>query len=375
MKTENSAASDLPFMVPSGTTPSLLLRTQHAAAALNPTTDIIDAPRDAPPQTSPSSEVPVFKFSLSAGIAVDTADDDDDWKLPTGIPMTVDIPITGSTRKPVANVTLTGAAEGSAPANGSSQTPLPPNAVRPDAAEWSRAGQPSRSQTSPADTPTGLHRTQHARQAPLRNLKVAQLDAQHEPNANYDGTSSIVDMGLMRELRARHSNRWAASQDKQSSDETVPTQAIAARLFSALPGTIETSPEKGLSDQGTRRHAVHYVSDRSAALVAETPPNAESDQGDTYEVTYRFTSWSADAAVKLNLSTSYDGRPVLATPSNPRVHNVLQADLHKGTAAPTGRPEAPPIQLASPLITLVDSDEQGRQNHARRQSLPEEDSR
>ena len=373
MKTEKSATSDFPITVPSGATPSLLVRTQHAVAALRSTPDVTDARRDAPPQASSPSEVPVFKFSLSAGIAVESNDEDDDWKIPNGIPMTVDIPITGSTRRPVAGVTPSGI-EGSAPANASSQTTLPSEVARLLAAESSRTGQHDSSQSKPADTPTALRRAQHARQAPLRNLKVAQLDAQQDISVNFDAANAIMDMSLMREVRARQGDNSATSQDQKSSDDTMPTHAIAARLFSALPGTVQAAPEEEFPDQGGQRRAVRYVRDKSAAAVAQLPPNAESDRGDTYEVTYRFTSWSADAAVKLNLSASNTGRPVLATPSNPRVHNVLQADLQKGTTAPAGRPDAPPIQLASPLVTLVDADEQGRHQHARQQSMPDEDS-
>lgn len=168
----------------------------------------------------------------------------------------------------------------------------------------------------------------------------------------------------LRTQRERQDAGATTSSHKQQDDDAEQRPAVVLRTPQPMLASAAAPPpeEDQAHTQAQPRSTLRqYVSKMQQAPV-EAPSPEGIERSDTYEVTYRFTSWSNDASVKLQLKTSDAGRPVVATPSDARVHSALRANLSKVSATAPGRLDPMPIQLDAPAVTLVDSDEQGQQH-------------
>jgi|GEM_PF-3345915 len=378
-------------------TPELAERVRAAVVQMSES-PLRDLPQAASTDTDVDTSAPVFRFYVSASIPLELDDDEDEWKVPMALPMHIDIPLYQAASRLTAPMACNSATSTPAGEDTSRQMATLPfdgfNGVVANAPQQVTAGAlphpaprvaPERSGESPRhEHPVEKVSHSHAKSARVRShgpglvqrpvRRASQTDeaelradvaAIHEHHVAEPGTGS-------ERRHYRTGTRDEASENWHANEEKVHTPVVGARVpmpsLAATPMPVDHDVPQERPQPRTVRQQIKVA---SQALVEPTP--VESGNGsETYEVTYRFTSWGADAAVKLNLDGAQFGRSIVATPSDSRVHNALRAGMDKKSTDAGKKTTAMPIHLASPLALAASDSAQERQRRGKPQAPFEE---
>lgn len=371
-------------------TPELAERVRAAVAQMS-ACQSRDLPQSASTDTEAETSPLLFQFNVSTSIPLDLDDDEDEWKAPLALPMHIDIPLHQAATEPTAPMACNGTTGAQAGDDTSRQMGTVPfdgfNGVVTNAPQQVSVGAlpaptsrvtPERSSESPRHEPAvdkaSRSSTKSARVRPhgpglihrpiRRTSQINEADLQADVTAMHDRHLAELGSGSERGNHHHSGTRDGAPENWHATEEKVHTPVVGARVpMPSLAATPMPADQDVPQERPQPRNARQQIKAASPAPV-ETTPVESGNGGETYEVTYRFTSWGADAAVKLNLAGAQFGRAIVATPSDSRVHNALRSGMDKKPTDAGKKTTAMPIYLASPLALGASDSAQERQRRA-----------
>ncbi|AJC21244.1 hypothetical protein [Pandoraea pulmonicola] len=376
--------------------PSLTERVQAAAAQLSEGS-LRDLAQLSPADTDAGTGEFVFRFYAGSPIPLDKDDDDDDWKVPDALPMSVDVVLHRTVSEPRVEVAPGGTAgappndDTAAPrmtpsafdgsnTNSSQQVPggfKPGSRVEVASSKSSESSRHERFQEKTSHGGAKPARVRSLGQTTVRRplgraSQIADAEPQPEVPAVRDGQLPEIARDGDQGPHHHGGNRGEAADNGRSDDEKVRAPVVTPRapMPSFAPPSLPSKHD--VPEQRPQSRMVRHQVRNSSQAAEETAPSESANRSETYEITYRFTSWGASASVKLNLDGSQLGRPILATPSDSRVHKALRAGMDKKSADAARKSSALPIMLASPSAPVVSPNEEERERHGKPQVPVEE---
>ncbi|MCT7328828.1 SpaN/EivJ family type III secretion system needle length determinant [Ralstonia mojiangensis] len=394
MKFDTARASQCAnlFVGDAASTPELVERVRAAVVQMSES-QLRDLPQAVSTDTDADTNAPVFRFYVSASIPLELDDDEDEWKAPLALPMHIDVPLYHAASGPTAPMacdSATGAPAGEdtsrqmetlpfdgfngVVANASQQLtvralPTPAPRVAPErSGESPRHEQPVEkvSHSSAKSARVRSHGPGLVQRPVRRASQIDEAELQADVAAMHE--HHVAELGTGSERGRHHTGaRDEATENWHATEEKVHTPVVGARVpmhsLAATPMPMDHDAPQERPQPRTVRQQI-----KAASQAPVEPTSVESGNGsETYEVTYRFTSWGADAAVKLNLDGAQFGRSIVATPSDSRVHNALRAGMDKKSTDAGKKTTAMPIHLASPLALAPSDSAQERQRRGKPQ--------